>query len=185
VSPTDRPTALRAATCRLVARHGFHGTSMGALAKEAGVAVGTAYVHYASKDELVLAAYADVKRALGEVATAAVDPDASPRVRFEQLWRAAHRHLSEDPDRARFLLQVEVSPFAEAAHDAVAARDADLLLAAAEAPDMAALLAPLPPRVLFDLALGPAVRLAAGPERVDRPGLAALVEACWRAITRP
>lgn len=185
MSPTDRAAALRAATCRLVARHGFHGASMGALAKEAGVAVGTAYVHYASKDELVLAAYADVKRALGEASAAAVDPQASPRVRFEQLWRAAHRHLSADPDRARFLLQVEASPFAPAAHEAVAAREGDPLLAAAEAPDMARLLAPLPTPVLYDLALGPAVRLAAGEQRLSRVELATTVEACWRAATHP
>jgi len=35
---------------------GFHGASMGAVAREAGVATGTAYTHYASKDDLVLAA---------------------------------------------------------------------------------------------------------------------------------
>ncbi len=42
----DRAAALRDAARRLVARHGFHGASVAAIAAEAGVATGTAYVHY-------------------------------------------------------------------------------------------------------------------------------------------
>ena len=46
MSPTtDRPAAIRRALRDLVAERGFHGASMGAVAKEAGVAAGTAYVH--------------------------------------------------------------------------------------------------------------------------------------------
>ncbi|MGZ4707901.1 MAG: TetR/AcrR family transcriptional regulator, partial [Acidimicrobiales bacterium] len=57
----DRAAAVRAALRTLVARNGFHGASMSAVAAEAGVGTGTAYVHYASKDELVLATYLEVK----------------------------------------------------------------------------------------------------------------------------
>ncbi len=108
----DRAAAVRAALRTLVARNGFHGSSMSAVAAEAGVATGTAYVHYASKDDLVLATYLEVKRELGEAAVVDVDPDAPARERFHQLWLGIHRHLSADPDRARFLLQVDSSPFA-------------------------------------------------------------------------
>jgi AcrR family transcriptional regulator len=38
----DRAGAVRRAMCTLVARHGFHGASMSAVANEAGVATGTA-----------------------------------------------------------------------------------------------------------------------------------------------
>jgi AcrR family transcriptional regulator len=41
----DRAAAVRAALRTLVAERGFHGASMGAVAREAGVATGTAYVH--------------------------------------------------------------------------------------------------------------------------------------------
>jgi len=57
VTSMDRAAAVRSALRTLVARHGFHGASMSAVAREAGVATGTAYTHYTSKDELVLAAY--------------------------------------------------------------------------------------------------------------------------------
>jgi AcrR family transcriptional regulator len=59
--PADRAAAVRAAVRTLVARKGFHGASMSAVAREAGVATGTAYTHYASKDELVLDAYCETR----------------------------------------------------------------------------------------------------------------------------
>ena len=175
--------AVRAALRRLVAAHGFHGASMSAVAREAGVATGTAYVHYASKDDLVLAAYLEAKAALGAAATSAVDPDAPPRDRFLDLWTAALQHLLDHPEDARFLQQVEASPYAADAHGRAQAVEDDPLMAEVARPDMAALLAPLPLRVLWDLGLGPAVRQAASGQPLaaaDRPVLAA---ACWHAIT--
>ena len=94
--PTGRrgPAALRA----LVAERGFHGASMSAVASAAGVATGTAYTHYASKDELVLAAYLETKAELG-----ARRPRASIRGRRpggvvprRSGWRT-YRHLARQP----------------------------------------------------------------------------------------
>ena len=61
VATVDRAAAVRQALRTLVAQNGFHGASMSAVAAEAGVATGTAYTHYASKDELVLATYLETK----------------------------------------------------------------------------------------------------------------------------
>lgn len=180
----DRAGAVRAAFASLVAQHGLHGASMAAVANSAGVATGTAYVHYSSKEELLYAAYLEVKRELGVAASAAVDPRGEPRERFEQLWQGVHDHLAADPSRARFLVQVDASPYAEAAHERAMAVDGDPLLAAATAPDLVALVLPLPPRVLYDLAMGPVVRLVAGGPDLDPDTLATLRQACWQAITR-
>jgi AcrR family transcriptional regulator len=156
---------------------------MSAVAVEAGVATGTAYVHYASKDELVVAAYLELKHDLGLAAVRQVDPAAAPRVRFGQLWRGVYRYLAADPDRARFLVQVDGSPYATDALARAMERDDDPVIVAATTPDMAAVLAPLPLEVLYDLGLGPAVRLAASERSLTRRQLTALVEASWRAIT--
>jgi AcrR family transcriptional regulator len=181
----DRAAAVRAALRRLVARNGFHGASMSAVAGEAGVAAGTAYVHYVSKDDLVLAAYLEVKRELGAAAVADLDQAAPAEARFLHMWHAVHRHLAADPDRARFLIQVNGSPYAHAAHERAMARDGDPMMAEAAKADLASRLAPLPPEVLYDLGFGPAVRLAAAGKRVSANVLDALAAACWRAITRP
>jgi TetR/AcrR family transcriptional repressor of multidrug resistance operon len=179
----DRPARIRRALLELVAERGFRGTSMAAVAERAGVAAGTAYVHYASKDELVMAAYLEVKAELGSAGATAVDPAAEPRVRFVALWHAIYAHLDADPDRARFLIQVEASPYAAEAHAAAMARDDDELLAAASAPDMHAVLADLPSEVQYDLGIAPAVRIVARGDRPDRRTLERVAAACWRAIT--
>jgi AcrR family transcriptional regulator len=184
-APIDRAAAVRAALRRLVARNGFHGASMSAVATEAGVAAGTAYVHYDSKDDLVLATYLEVKRELGAAAVADLDRSSPAEARFLHMWRRIHRHLAADPDRARFLVQVNGSPYARAAHEMAMAADGDPMMAEATRSDMAWRLAPLPPDVLYDLGFGPAVRLAAQGKRVPATMLDTLARACWRAITTP
>ena len=182
-SEVDRARAVRIALRRLVAEGGFHGASMNAVAKAAGVATGTAYVHYQGKDELVIAAYAETKRELGLAAVGAVDPDAPPHERFASMWLALHSHLAANPDDARFLVQVEHSPYLALAHERASAPSDDPLLAAAAAPDLATLLAPLPPEVLWELGLAPAVRLVAAGTGLTNEQLSATAEACWRAVT--
>ncbi len=141
--PVDRAAAVRGALRTLVARHGFHGASMNAVADEAGVATGTAYTHYASKDELVLAAYCETKAQLAGAATAGLNAGADARERFRGIWLRSYRHLVENPDHARFLLQVDHSPYRTDAHEAALAGD-DPLVAQARTPDLAAQLLPLP-----------------------------------------
>ncbi len=179
----DRAAAVRGAVVRLVAQRGFHGASMGAVAKEAGVATGTAYVHYPSKEELVFATYLEVKRGLMTAAASAVEPGASPREQFGQMWQAAYDHLAADPDRARFLAQVDSSPFAAPAHERALAADGDPVMAVLEAAQLVEQFTALPLRVLYDLALGPVLRLVAAGEELEPEHLPLLVEACWRAVT--
>lgn len=179
----DRPAAIRAALRRLVAAHGFHGASMNAVAREAGVATGTAYVHYASKDELVLAAYLEAKHLLGTAAAAAVDPSDPPEARFMALWSAVLDHLIDHPEDAWFLQQVDASPYSAEAHAKALEVEDDPVLVEARRPDMAPLLTPLPLEVLYDLGLGPAVRQAASGTALDEPTRSVLARACWRAIT--
>jgi AcrR family transcriptional regulator len=176
---------VRSSLRRLVAERGFHGASMSAVAADAGVATGTAYVHYESKDALILAVYLETKRRLGEAAAAAVDLAAQPPAqRFEALWIAAYRHLGKNRDDARFLVQADGSPYAEAAHAAAMERDDDPLLLIAAAPDMAAELVPLPVEVLYELGLAPAVHLAARGVELSAADLRLAAGGCWRAISR-
>jgi AcrR family transcriptional regulator len=181
----DRAAAVRRALRALVARRGFHGASMSAVAADAGVATGTAYTYYASKDELVLAAYLETKAELAAAATAALDRSAAPAERFRSIWLAAHRHLAANRDHALFLLQVDSSPYREEAHGAALAGSGDPLVAEAATPDIAELLLPLPLDVLYELGLGPAVRLAAAGAPLGDDALGTVANACWRAISRP
>jgi AcrR family transcriptional regulator len=183
VAALDRAAAVRRALRALVARRGFHGASMSAVAAEAGVATGTAYTHYASKDALVVAAYIETKAELAAAATAGLDPSAGPAERFRSIWLAAYRHLAANRDDALFLLQVDCSPYRAEAHEGAVAGDGDPLLEQAATPDVAARLLPLPMEVLYELGLGPAVRLAASGAELGDGDLGVIASACWRAIS--
>ena len=156
---------------------------MAALAQRAGVATGTAYVHYASKDELIVETYVAVKAELGEAALDGLDPDATHRAQFLRTWRNIHDHLAADPARAAFLAQVDASPYRKTAHDIVVERGDRFAESARVFADR---VIDLPAGVIWDLAFGPAIRLAADEEtKLDEAQLERLAEACWRAVERP
>ncbi len=180
----DRAAAVRAAVRRLVGERGFHGATMGAVAREAGVAAGTPYVHYRSKDELVLAAYLETKQDLGAAAACGLDPDADPGEQFGTIWLGVYRHLVAEPDRARFLLQVDASPYGRQAHSEAMSRDDDALMALAASSRIADRLVPLPIEVLYELGLAPAVRLAAAGLEPEEAELELIAARCWRAISQ-
>ena len=184
VPPADRAAAVRRALRTLVARNGFQGASMSAVASEARVATGTAYTHYASKDDLVLAAYCEAKAQLAVAAMAGLDTGAEPGAQFRSIWLATYRHLTANPDHARFLVQVDHSPYRSAAHAAAMAAG-DRLAAHAATPAITARLLPLPLEVIYELGLSPAVRLAAGGTGLTDEQLNEIARACWRAISLP
>lgn len=176
----DRAALVRRAMIELVAERGIHGTSMSQVAERAGVATGTAYVHYDSKDHLIIAAFVEAKHAIGEAGMVGVDISSDPRAVFEAVWRNIHDYLSGDPAMARFLVQLEGSPLRQQAHDALGGDDP--LTSTAEA--MAAELVDLPGEVLYDLSLAPAVRLVASNTSLGKKELDTLIESCWRAVKR-
>ncbi|MCL1599358.1 MAG: TetR/AcrR family transcriptional regulator [Actinomycetia bacterium] len=182
--PMDRPAAIRRAVRELVAEQGFHGTSMSAVAEVAGVATGTAYVYYDSKEALVCAAYAEAKHQMGSAVAAVVDPDVPPHERFGQMWRAAYDYMVANPGQARYLMQVDVSPYADSAR-AMVTEGNDPMMLEAENPDVAELLVSIPIDVVYSLSLGQAIRLAASGIEMTDDEIGLVVEACWRAITRP
>jgi TetR/AcrR family transcriptional repressor of multidrug resistance operon len=184
IAAVDRPAAIRKALRNLVAARGFHGASMGAVAKDAGVATGTAYVHYESKEELVYATYLELKAELGAAVLVGYDEAAQPYEAWRHILTGAYEFLSEEPERARFLTQLEESPYYEEAHSRLMTAG-DPLVAMAESDDLARLLVPLPREVIYALSFGVAVRLAAAGVHLKPDEVDLLVEATWRAVTKP
>lgn len=184
MSPIDRPAAIRRALRDLVAERGFHGASMGAVAREAGVATGTAYVHYESKDELVFATYLETKAGLGVAVLEDLDPSSGTFEKWSHMMKASYHFFEEEPSRARFLTQLEESPYYEEAH-ARLAEQGDPISDTAGSDEFAAVLVDLPAEVLYALSLGVVVRLVAAGIRLKDEELDSLVSATWRAVTRP
>ncbi|MGD2059811.1 MAG: helix-turn-helix domain-containing protein [Acidimicrobiia bacterium] len=174
----DRAALVRRGLIEVVAEEGLQGASMSLVARRAGVATGTAYVHYDSKEELLLAAFAEVKGALGNAALSGVTEEMLPRETFEKVWRNCYDFLRNDPATAVFLLQVEASPLRSLAHGSLPGDDP--LTGAADR--LSEHLVDLPGELLYELGLAPAVRLAATHQDLTDEQLATMIRSCWNAV---
>jgi TetR/AcrR family transcriptional regulator, fatty acid metabolism regulator protein len=103
----DKREAILRAAIRTFARHGFFGAQVADVARTAGVAAGTVYLYFRSKDDLLVSIFEGVMAeaiAEGRAALAGI-PDP-----LERLRRIAHLHLdrlSRDRDLA-VVFQVEL-----------------------------------------------------------------------------
>jgi len=109
---STREKLLRAALT-LIAREGFPAATTAAIADAAGVAEGTLYRHFASKDDLIIEAYrafkAEILEAVREDADAAVSPDE----RLARFWRAMFECYRADTDAFLFGLRFGESELAK------------------------------------------------------------------------
>lgn len=106
----DKRRAILDAALRLLARTGLHNTPMSALAREAGVAAGTLYLYFPSKEALINALYLelldDQLRATGGDRAA---PDATPDDRLAHAWHGLARWHLDRPDASNVLQQCRAS----------------------------------------------------------------------------
>ena len=107
-APSDdkRDAILRAAT-QVFARNGFHQSQVADIARAAGVAAGTVYLYFRSKDDLLVSLFDRTMRDAMESARATLHGVIAPR---ERLARIAHLHLDRlgrDRDLA-VVFQVEL-----------------------------------------------------------------------------
>lgn len=72
---------------RLFVEKGIQSTPTSLIAKEAGVATGTLFHHFKSKEELVNALYNSIFDSLLEYQQAHFNPDTDVKERLRQIWR--------------------------------------------------------------------------------------------------
>ena len=80
------------------------------IAKEAGVATGTAYVHYESKDELWKRCLERLLAELDRAITEAVGEQSGPRAVAEAIVRGIVRVASRRPELNRIMIHEATSP---------------------------------------------------------------------------
>ena len=94
---TDAPAAkekegrILAAAVRVFARHGYHGSSMAAVAREAGIATGTTYLYFDRKQDLLVALFA---RHLTDYVSRCAPALAAEAPGVPRLRRLAEQHLA-------------------------------------------------------------------------------------------
>ncbi len=124
-----RAKLLSAAT-GIVARDGMAAATTAAIAAEAGVAEGTLYRHFESKDELLIAAYRQMKADVFVNAAAGVDAGEGPPDRLKRMWKAIYLAYRANRDAFAFGQRFAESALAEReggeAHKAIVRMVSDL-----------------------------------------------------------
>jgi AcrR family transcriptional regulator len=103
-APTsDTADAILAAALELFVERGFHGTSVPSVAERAGVAAGTIYHHFASKEALVNALYKHWKCAISARVLDGFPFDRPPREQFRTVWERMADFAIAHPKEFAFL----------------------------------------------------------------------------------
>jgi len=179
------------ATMELIAEQGFHGAPMAEIADKAGVASGTIYRYFTSRDTLIIDVYQQLEDKIR--ATIAEDySDGRPiRERFLRLQRTVIKYLITHPLHFRFMEQYFNSPYGDTMRrDNLLGKPGahDLLFDIFEEGITQQILKDLPILVLFSLTMGPLIFLMRdhifGYITLDDHLIESTTEACWDAIRR-
>jgi AcrR family transcriptional regulator len=113
VKPKDdeKLRAIAKATFTLVEQTGLSGLTMAAIAREAGLATGTLYVYFKSKEELLTALYEQAKTETAATLMQGDDPAAPFRSRFQRMWMNWLEHRLTHYAQVVFVEQYYNSPW--------------------------------------------------------------------------
>jgi AcrR family transcriptional regulator len=107
----DKQQEILKAALNLFVEFGFHGTPTSKIAKEAGVANGTLFHYYKTKDELIMALYSSIKTRLSEKMYAGNKPDASFKENLKTIYANMLEWAIEHKEEFYFMQQFNTSPF--------------------------------------------------------------------------
>ncbi|PSL47236.1 TetR family transcriptional regulator [Chitinophaga niastensis] len=96
---------------KLVAKKGLSGVTMGDISREAGIATGTLYVYFKSKDELINALFAACRENSVKVSFKGYNPQAPFKPGFRNIWLNILRYKLQNFEETVFLEQCYHSPF--------------------------------------------------------------------------
>lgn len=118
---TEKPTGKRQAildtALELFTERGFHGTPTSLIAKEAGVATGTLFYYFKTKEELIESLYLGIKKESGTVLSEAARGKDSCREQLDSVSMAFAEWGLENANKIHFMQQFCYSPFiSTAAH---------------------------------------------------------------------
>ncbi|MXV16426.1 TetR/AcrR family transcriptional regulator [Hufsiella ginkgonis] len=107
----DKRTAILKSTLELIKEHGFHGTPMSEIARNARVAAGTIYHYFDSKDTLITALYVYVKEELARAMLAGYNENVSYKDRFLAFWVNQCKYYISNEGSLVFMEQYVNSPY--------------------------------------------------------------------------
>ncbi|TZF82708.1 TetR/AcrR family transcriptional regulator [Pedobacter sp. BS3] len=108
---TCKRSAIVNSAIELIKDHGFHGTPISQIARNAGVAPATIYHYFPCKDELISDIYVQVKNDMALGLMTDDDPGKPFKARFLALWIRNCRYYIHHESVLNFLEQYVNSPY--------------------------------------------------------------------------
>lgn len=185
---TDKRTAILEAALRLIPRQGFHATPVSQIAEEAGVAAGSIYRYFPSKETLLNQLYLELKHQVHQAMGEGLEPGLPFEAFYKRVWLNTCAYFIAHPDAFSFMEAYATSPFLtqetrEAGLQALQVYVEAFLRARSEG-----LIQDLPLEVLFSFFHGPLASLAkkhlAGQLPLDADLCRQAAHASWCAIRR-
>ena len=185
---TASRSALIGASIQVVANSGFHGASVSLIAGHAGVATGTVYVHFESKEHLMLETYRELERRCLAAVVKDFPLQGTIRQRFFQLGNRLIRHLIRFPEEFLFGDQFLSSPYRKSVSPHyLPETELKIIMQFFREGAEKQLFKPMPPAMLLALACGPLIQVVradtAGYLYLDDERVSKTVEACWEAVS--
>ena len=183
---SDKSDAILRAALDLFVERGFHGTSVPSVADKAGVATGTIYHYFASKEALVNALFRSLKQKIIDHVLLDFPYSAPIREQFRLVWGKMAEFAVKNPSEFAFLELHHHSSYLDDESKALENQIIGFAIEMVKGAQGAQLLKPLAPAILVEFVNGAFIG-------VFRAGMAGLVpltletfmatESCgWEAI---
>jgi TetR/AcrR family transcriptional regulator, repressor of fatR-cypB operon len=188
---SDKRNDIMQVALELIAAQGFHGAPMAEIAEKAGVAAGTIYRYFESKDVLITELHRELEDKIMAVLQEGFPSRRPLRERFLYLIRKLLRYFITNPLYFRYMEQYFNSPYGITMHrDRLLGKSGnnDILKVIFEEGISQQIMKDLPVEALFSLAFGPMIILMRdhilGFITLDDSLIRQITEACWDAIKR-
>ncbi|HMI08046.1 MAG TPA: TetR/AcrR family transcriptional regulator [Flavobacterium sp.] len=112
----DKQKEILAAALKLFVEFGFHGTPTSKIAKEAGVANGTLFHYYATKDELIISLYIALKLQMAAFIESKASVGDNDETRFRKQFEYALYWGIEHKAEFQYMQQLYASPYVAMIH---------------------------------------------------------------------
>jgi AcrR family transcriptional regulator len=118
----DKRNAILSGATRVFADRGLSAAPTSEISRRAGIAEGTLFTYFKTKDELINALYRETKRELADAMMSGFSGKKSIRAKLEHIWNGYINWGRANPEQRKVLAQVEVNvwgarrtaaPFAE------------------------------------------------------------------------
>jgi AcrR family transcriptional regulator len=179
--------AIIQATLELVSENGFHAAPMAMVAERAGVAAGTIYRYFESKDALIAGTFSDLEERLREKVLEGYPEQGSVREKFYHLAWVLVKQWITSPVEFRFLEQFHNSPYGvQHRREKLLGKEKDLCRDIFQEGLDRGAVKPLPIPMLFALAFGPLIYISRdhnlGFFQLDDSKLQQAIDGCWDAV---